>query len=304
MAPRHRPCPPRLILARSFLVLLLLGFWTEAPAQQVGDPNFDTRVAQPAFVRRHPRLLFDEGHHNVHKSATTYKAFVDLLANDGFSIETNSRELTREILAPYQVLVIAGALGAPLEDEARAKAPAFTAAEIAAVRAWVRRGGGLLLLTDHEPVSSAEAGMARAFGVEPGGQVVVDEAHRFEGYYPSNIAATPANGLLAAHALTAGVSRAVVFGGQSLQFPRKATILVRLGPGAKNQDGGAIAGNGQAGALRLGRGRVVITGDMGMLSAQLFTENGVTSPWGMNVPGIDNRQLVLNIGRWLVRAVK
>src|SRR6185436_19320951 len=156
--------------------------------------------------------------------------------------------------------------------------PAFTAAEIAAVRAWVQRGGGLLLLTDHEPVSRAEAGLTRAFGIEPTGQVVVDEAHRFEGYYPSNIAATRANGLLAEHALTAGVGRVVVFGGQSLRFPRKATILVRLGPGARNQDGGALTGNGQAGALWFGRGRVVVTGDMGMLSAQLFTENGVTSP--------------------------
>jgi hypothetical protein len=40
---------------------------------------------------------------------------------------------------------------------------------------------------------------------------------------------------------------------------------------------------------------------MGMLSGQLFTENGVTSKWGMNVPGIDNRQLVLGIERWLLR---
>jgi len=97
-------------------------------AQQVGDPSFDAHVAHPAFVRWHPRLLFDEGHHNVHKSTTTYKAFVDLLANDGFSIATNSHELTREILAPYQVLVIAGALGAPIDDEAHAKTPAFTVA--------------------------------------------------------------------------------------------------------------------------------------------------------------------------------
>jgi len=55
-------------------------------------------------------------------------------------------------------------------------------------------------------------------------------------------------------------------------------------------------------ALTFGRGRVVVTGDMGMLSAQLVTENGVTGPWGMNVPGVDNRQLVLNIVRWLAQS--
>ena len=52
-------------------------------------------------------------------------------------------------------------------------------------------------------------------------------------------------------------------------------------------------------AMTFGRGRVVVTGDMGMMSAQLVTENGVTGPWGMNVPGLDNRQLVLNVIRWL-----
>lgn len=203
--------------------------------------------------------------------------------NDGLRVETNELPFTPQRLEPYKILVIAGALGGPLEDEVHARDPAFTPAEIEAIRTWVRRGGGLLLLTDHEPVASANADLVRAFGVEPSKEVVVDPKHRFENFYPTNIAATRENGLLAKHALTAGVKRAVVFGGQGLSFPRGAAVLIRR----------------QAGALNAGRGRVVITGDMGMLSAQLFTENGVTNPWGMNVPGIDNRQLVLNLALWL-----
>ena len=277
---------------KRFLVLLLVvGVSSSARSQQIADPNFDASVEHPRFVRSHPRVLFDEAHHNVHKSTTTYKAFVDLLRNDGLSVETNDRPFTSERLAPYKMLVIAGALGAPLADSARAQEPAFTAAEIEAVRKWVERGGGLLLLTDHEPVASASAALLRAFGTEPSGKVVVDADHAFEGFYPSNIAATRENGLLAEHALTAGVRRVVVFGGQSLLFPPRAVVIIRVGSSA--------TGNGQAGAMHCGRGRVVITGDMGMLSAQLFTENGVTSPWGMNVPGIDNRHLVRNIAHWL-----
>jgi len=161
---------------------------------------------------------------------------------------------------------------------------------------------GLLLLTDHEPVASSNAALVRAFGVEPSGNVVVDRKHPFENYYPSNILVTRENGLLAEHAVTAGVGRVVVFGGQSLLFPTRAAIFIRLAPSAQNREGGPITGNGQAGAIRIGRRRVVITGDMGMLSAQLLTEAGNTNPWGMNVPGIDNRRLVLNIAHWLVRA--
>lgn len=123
------------------LVLLCLGLSAGAFGQQVADPNFDARVEHPRFVRSHPRALFDEGHHNVHTSTSTYKGFVDLLRNDGLTVDTNEKAFTTNSLAPYQFLVIAGALGAPIGDGDRAKAPAFTAREVQAVRAWVRRGG-------------------------------------------------------------------------------------------------------------------------------------------------------------------
>jgi len=289
-------------LKRILLVLLCVGLSAAARSQQVADPNFDARVEHPRFVRSHPRVLFDEGHHNVHTSTTTYKGFVDLLRNDGFTVEATEKAFTPESLASYELLVIAGALGAPIGDGDRAKAPAFTAQEVQAVLAWVRRGGGLLLLTDHEPVASSCAALVRAFGVEPSGKVVVDREHPFENYYPTNILATRQNGLLAEHPVTADVSRVVVFGGQSLLFPTRAAIFIRIARSARNDDGGPITGNGQAGAIRIGRGRAIVTGDMGMLSAQLFTEAGNTNPWGMNVPGIDNRKLVMNIAHWLVGA--
>ncbi len=271
-------------------------------AQQVGDPDFDTRVDQPAFVHAHPKVLFDEGHYNVHKSNLTYKAFVDLLRNDGCLVDVNTGSFTAEALHGYSVLVIVGALGAPLEDEAHAQNSAFTNAEVDVVRNWVKRGGSLLLLTDHEPVASSEESLVRAFGVLPLKDVVLDDDHHFETFYASNILASVDNGLLGKHPITRGVNRVAVFGGQSLRFPKSATVLIRVGNHARAQKGGAL-GNGQMGALQFGRGRVVMTGDMGMLSAQLFTENGVTNKWGMNVKGIDNRQLVLNITRWLARAV-
>src|ERR1043165_1963454 len=278
------------------LSCLLTALAAAAPlfAQQVGDPDFDARVDKPAFVRVHPKVLFDERHHNVHKTDATYRAFAELLRNDGCAVDVNTRPFAADTLRGYRLLVIAGALGAPLDDEAHAQQPAFTKEEVDAVREWVRRGGALLLLTDHEPVASAEESLARAFGVQPMKTVVLDEEHHFETYYPSHALASRDNGLLADHPVTRGVKRVVIFGGQSLLFPKSATVLVRVGKRAHAE----ALGNGQAGALSFGRGRVVITGDMGMLSAQLITENGRTGKWGMNVPGIDNRQLVLNVERW------
>ncbi len=42
-------------------------------------------------------------------------------------------------------------------------------------------------------------------------------------------------------------------------------------------------------------GRVVVMGEAAELSAQLIG----TERFGMNVPGLDNRQMALNILRWL-----
>ena len=49
-------------------------------------------------------------------------------------------------------------------------------------------------------------------------------------------------------------------------------------------------------AFALGSGRVVVMGEAAQLSAQVFGEG---ERFGMNMPGIDNRQLVLNIMHWL-----
>ena len=49
--------------------------------------------------------------------------------------------------------------------------------------------------------------------------------------------------------------------------------------------------------MNFGKGHVVVLGEAAMLSAQLAGPNG--NPFGMNRPGIDNRQLALNIMHWL-----
>src|ERR1700752_2025562 len=48
--------------------------WMGGPAapgslQQMADPNFDARVANPAYTTNHPRLLFDEAHNNFHTAS-------------------------------------------------------------------------------------------------------------------------------------------------------------------------------------------------------------------------------------------
>jgi hypothetical protein len=63
-------------------------------------------------------------------------------------------------------------------------------------------------------------------------------------------------------------------------------------------------------AYTLGRGRVVVNGEAGMLSAQVFKQKNqdgtetFVDKMGMNVPGNDDRQYVLNVLHWLSGALK
>jgi hypothetical protein len=36
------------------------------------DASFDTSVAPPAYTSRHPRIAFDQGHHNHHSPSNSY----------------------------------------------------------------------------------------------------------------------------------------------------------------------------------------------------------------------------------------
>ena len=65
-----------------------------------------------------------------------------------------------------------------------------------------------------------------------------------------------------------------------------------------------MAGRAQAIAMKFGKGRVVMLGEAAMLSAQVGSGGKESSKFGMNVPGIDNRQLALNIMHWLSGLLK
>ena len=80
--------------------------------QQTADLEYDTTVASPAYTTQHPAVLFDEAHHNLHTSSGLYKPFADLITHDGYRVEANKKALTRDVLQPYQILIIANATGA------------------------------------------------------------------------------------------------------------------------------------------------------------------------------------------------
>jgi hypothetical protein len=99
----------------------------------------------------------------------------------------------------------------------------------------------------------------------------------------------------------------MTFVGQSLKGPAGSVPFLKLSKAAVDiGPGGArkrpAAGRAQGIALYHGKGRVVVLGEAAMLSAQVVGPQGRS--FGMNRPNIDNRQLALNVMRWLAGSLK
>ncbi len=135
------------------------------------------------------------------------------------------------------------------------------------------------------------------------------------------------------------IGRVMTFSGQSLKGPESSAALLKLADTAvdtpppseadiqaaiaraRAEGGGAVqlrmsaekttsaAGRAQGLAFPFGKGRVVVLGEAAMLSAQVVQGEPArrmgkeTIQMGMNRPGIDNRQLTLNILHWLSKLI-
>jgi hypothetical protein len=293
------------LLAAIFTLALLL---SPVVAQQVADPEFNTLVENPAYKREGPRVMFDEAHHNFHTTDGRYKPFVDLLSNDGYRVVRNRQSFSKSTLASFKILVIANALGAEELDDDGADNAAFTDEEIQAVQDWVKGGGALLLIADHAPFGGAAAALASRFAVEMSKGYTFDPQNSVAGA-PTQLIFSRENKLLATHPITEGrgekerLNLVRSFTGQSLKGPEGSTPILVLSDAAidrsnfASQESTPAAGRAQAVALKFGKGRVLVQGEAAMLSAQVSGPD--KRAMGMNVPGNDDRQYVLNVMHWL-----
>ena len=263
-------------------------------------------------------VVFDEGHFNFHTTRGSYSQFAELLRKDGHTIIARPEPLDRKALAQAQLLVIADALSAegnsaergtlPWRWTRNAALPAFTSNECDAAEEWVREGGGLLLIVDHPPYPAAARDLARRFGVEVRNASTHDPTPGNHAQTTSTLVFTRSNGLLGDHAITRGsdpagrINAITTFTGSSLAGPPNSTAFLKLSEAAYDQffeSAGApeqrtsAKGRAQGVALQFGKGRVVVLGEAAMFRTGILEESAEG--------GFANRQLALNIVRWLSR---
>lgn len=291
---------------------LLLTTTAAAAQQQMVDPGFKPHVAKPAYATAPPVIAIDEAHANFHTAAGRYAPFAALMRADGATVRANTGKFDAATLAGVDVLVIANA-------RARGGESAFAPAEQDALHQWVTGGGALLLIADHAPFGSATAGLARRFGIDMGQGYVVARGERDK--RPSTRILFTRD-MLGKHPIIAGrdgetVRRVRSFTGQSLSIPDGAVALLRLPKDAvevadanavsalvqgRTVAGSKVGERAQALAMTLGKGRVVVLGEAGMLTAQILQQpGGGTHSFGMSDGDNDNQQFALNIMHWLTR---
>jgi hypothetical protein len=230
------------------VALFALAAWAlivPARAQQVTtDPDFDLSVHRPTYVRSHPRVVYDEAHHNLHTMEGRYRPLAELLEHDGYDIVPGQVAFSLTTLQAAAVLLVSNARssdGPPTDSD-----PAFPARECDAVQQWVHRGGSLLLIADHAPFGRAAHELGIRFGIrmDPG---FVFDPHNSQGD-PTFLVFSHENGLLGEHPVIRGrdpserVEHVVAFTGQSLSVPPGATALLPFSPSAREADTYAESG--------------------------------------------------------------
>lgn len=282
------------------------------------DPGAVAEVERPSFPPGEgPRVYLDVAHFNHHKPELSYRPVVELLRRDGYRIRSWPTAFRRAALdsAGVDVLLIANATSEKNAEEEVGgwKLPtpsAFTPEEVTELEAWVREGGGLLLIADHLPWGGAAASLAAAFGAE------------FHNGFARDTAQAPPDlfrrgeGTLRPHPVTDGrtpeerVDAVATFVGQAfrplestagpdleplLVFPESGVLFQpeAMREGLADAPRLGIGGWWQAAAGEHGSGRVALFGEAAMFRV-LTAEGGLPT-------GAQNARLVRNTLRWLSR---
>ena len=289
------------------------------PAQQVMDTAFVPRLrSRPTYASgQGPVVLIDEAHNNFHTASGRYRPFAKLLEADGFVVRPSAARFDSTSLAAGRVLVIANAVSVQNRDDWRLPShSAFDPSEIAAVASWVRRGGSLLLIADHQPFAGAADSLASTLGVFFANGFAVPAVG---GKRPGEIVFRRGDGLVR-HAITDGrsaaqrvdsvvsftgsafrLARSVERPGELMRLPADTRVRMPVVAWQFSDSTPEFRGDGmlQGAVFHLGNGRVAVFGEAAMFSAQVTGPERL--PMGMNAPyAAGNPQFVLNTLHWLV----
>ena len=251
----------------------------------------------------HSRILFDEAHSEawtldpataaamnpVNPADACYSKAAAHLRARGFAVDAHrGGEFTADLLADYDALVIAHPSDPRWDRTTGLGSPVLTAAELDAVEAFVRGGGGLIALagSEQEHYGSNLTELVARFGVGIDNAIVQDATrrHRDVASWVMADQVEPAAGRREPEDILAGVADVCFYraGVLSVDPAADSVPLLQTSPTADP------AGRLLAVAVRAGVGRVVTLAD-----SDLFGDDSIDD--------YDNRTLWYNAVTWSSR---
>src|SRR4051795_6774760 len=242
------------------------------------------------------RVIFDESHSeawtirrevaasllSAHPADASYLAAADELRARGFVVGPHTGGgLRAEVLADADVLVVAHPSDPRWEHTVPGGSPVFAPEEVDAIEAWVRAGGGLVLLgeTEQDKYGTNLNELASRFGLRVAHDTVQDYEHADAA--PSWVLADlPVTGRGTATDLLARVGSACFYRTGVLEVSRAARVLARTSRTASTPRAPLAA------VVGAGAGRVALFAD-----SDLFGDDCLDAH--------DHRALWENVAHWV-----
>jgi len=297
-------------MCKVYLFLIILsGF---SIAQQIGDPDFNPPIFNPAYATGEgSQIYIDEAHNNFHKMDGRYKPFADLLTRDGYVIRALKDTIGKSALDSVDILVIANAQNIRNKEDWTLPTPsAFTEDEIINIVRWVDEGGSLFLIADHMPFPGAVSKLASQFGFKLNNGFAFDTASTGFDLFTRKAGTLKNNLITNGRDKTERVDSIYSFTGEAFQIPEDAIPVMTMNNNfiAMMPDTAwnfkedtpkiPITGWCQGAFENFGKGKVAVWGEAAMFSAQIAGQN--KTKIGMNTPEAKhNYQLLFNVIHWL-----
>ncbi len=232
---------------------------------------------------RNIRALFDEYHSESWSVSrrraeeinpgdsinSSYQAAAEALAAQGFLIQRNVEQpLSPAVLKGTDILVLLHPCDSKWERTTSSSSPRLSDEEIADVLAFVRDGGGLLVISEYEydKYGSNLNELLAPIGLQMENSTVIDRAGSPD--YPTRIAAEPLDGPLA-H----GVREARFYQTGSCKAQGAARIAWKASSKAQPPDAGLI------GMAQAGEGRVILVSDSSLFGDEHLRDYGHEKLW-------------------------
>lgn len=241
-----------------------------------------------------PRVTFDECHREAYSidpetaavmnpvapADNCYSAVAAALRHRGFRVDAyHAGIITDDALASTDVYVIAHPSDPHWEKTTGLGSPVLTLDELDRLEQWVRAGGGLVVIAEHEQDKYGNNlnELLGRFGVRVVHTTVVDPVSNHNGVAAWALAEplTPGEGV------TAHVNHVVVYRAGTLAFAPKSSARVVL----RASDSSDHAGEPLAALVGAGHGRVVVVSD-----SDLFSDDSVADG--------DHADLFVNLTAW------